>query len=306
MVTGSSGYVGGAIARALSPYCRTIVAPVRAGARAPDLPNLQRHELVRDGLADIPDLIARLQPDIVVHCAAYGVKPQDRDAATMFAVNTRATIDICLAATSFAKGMIIAGSSAEYDGRAPAPFSESTPLESRKIYGASKAAATLACLAIAARNAFPCIVLRLFGVYGPDEAPHRLVSSLISRLREGNRVSLSPGDQLRDFIYIDDVASAFLAATAYVLNDADDKVHLVDPINICTGIPVSVKTLCSTMASKLNRSCDLLGFGDLDYRPDDVMAVYGMPDKARELLGWTPAWTLDRALDEILAGRGNA
>lgn len=281
------GYVGAAVARALSPHVRSIATPVRASATLPALVNLVPHELSADGLGDVPGLIAAIRPNLVIHCAAYGIKPQERDASIMFDVNTRATIDICNAATQHAKAIIIAGSVSEYGAAAEAPFSETAPLEMRKIYGASKAAATIASLAMATQREFPCVVLRLFNVFGPAEAPHRLVSSLVRNLRNGNRVPLSPGDQERDFVYIDDIAGAFLAAARRFLTWDNQTPTLAEIVSVCTGTPVSVRELCETLARKIGCSSDLLEFGALPYRPDDVMKSYGSPENARKLLGWT-------------------
>lgn len=305
LITGCSGYVGTAVAMALSSRCETIVAPARPGAKLPALTNLVRHHIARNGLGDVPGLIATTRPDLVIHCAAYGVKPQERDASTMFEVNTSATIDIFSAAARYARGIIVAGSVSEYGATAEAPYSETSPLEMHKIYGASKAAATIACLSMATQRAFPCLVLRLFNIIGPNEPPHRLVSSLVSSLRKGERVRLSPGDQQRDFIYVDDVANAFLAAARYLLTK-NAPTPPAEIVNICTGIPTSVRRLCEKLAGRIGCPSDLLGFGDLPYRPDDVMTSYGSPAKARDLLGWTPVWTMDRAIDEILSRGGNA
>ena len=301
MITGCSGHVGAAVATAFAPFVETVLAPARTGSALPALPNLLRLDLPR-GLPDVPATIAAHRPELVIHCAAYGVRPTDRDVATMFSINTTGAIDICVAAAEYSRAFMLAGSVAEYDSaRAEPPYDEYAPLETRKIYGTSKAAGSMGCLAAAGALGLPALVLRLFNVYGPNEAAHRLLPSLVDRLARGERVPLSSGDQLRDFVYIKDIAAAFVAGASYLASRGG-----AEAVNVCTGRPLSVRSFAAGVAERFGLPVSLLGFGDLPLRADDVPVQYGSPDKARELLGWSPSWTFEAALDDVFEHRNAA
>ena len=295
MVTGASGYVGRAVAAGFAALGCEVLVPVRPGRNVPAFANLRSIDLPSGSLADVPDLLSIFKPELLVHCAAYGVQPGDRDPVAMFEVNTKATIDLGIAATRHCRALILTGSVSEYAlGGTPCPLREDSPLETQRIYGASKAAGVVSGLAIAANAGLPALALRLFNVFGPGEAPHRLIPSLTSRLRRGERVALSPGGQLRDFVFIDDIVDAYIAAAARLCAGAVN-----GALNICTGRPVCVRDLATRVAARYGCDTSLLGFGDLAYRPDDVMEVYGAPEAAATEMGWRAKRTIDDAIDTI-------
>src|SRR5262249_48614128 len=145
--------------------------------------------------------------------ASYGVNPADRDPAEMVTVNVDVTRTLVEVAASWpAKAVVIVGSGAEYDLRtATAPIAEDHVLETVKSYGASKAAGGFAAVAVARASGLSLACARLFGVFGPGEAAHRLFPNLVRRLSAQQRVPLTSGDQARDVLYVDDVTSALIA-----------------------------------------------------------------------------------------------
>ena len=84
--------------------------------------------------------------------------------------------------------------------------------------------------------------LRLFSVYGPGEDPRRLVPSVVANLLAGRPVALTPGEQVRDFVYVDDVAAALVDAA---LRPGIDGLT----VNVGTGVQTSVRDLCLKVAA---------------------------------------------------------
>ena len=124
--------------------------------------------------------------------------------------------------------------------------------------------------------------LRLFGVFGIGEAPHRVVPYLIANLRGNQPVDLTPGKQIRDWLYIDDVVDALLAAAACA--------HLrdTDTFNICSGHGISVRELAEQVADAMKKPSDLLRFGARSYRTDEPMWIVGDNRRFVETTGWQP------------------
>jgi len=144
----------------------------------------------------------------------------------------------------------------------------------------------------------PLTHLRLFNVYGPGEAPHRLLASLSDKLARGVRVPLSDGAQIRDFIYVDDVVEACLTAAT--------KPNGVRALNVCTGRGHSVADFAREACAVLGADQSLLGFGDHPRRPDDIPALVGNADLTASALGWRAKHTIKTGLAATLSQNNKA
>jgi nucleoside-diphosphate-sugar epimerase len=166
-------------------------------------------------------------------------------------------------------------------------------LETAKIYGASKAAGGIVARALAESLGVKLRLLRFFKVYGEGEAPHRLLPSLVAGLSRGERVPLSDGRQIRDFIHVDDVVQACLAA-------GNDMVLPSRPLtatwNVCTGIGHSVETFAALVAQTMGKRAELLGFGELPMRADDEPYLVGDGERMFRELGWLPKLDLEAGI----------
>ena len=129
----------------------------------------------------------------------------------------------------------------------------------------------------------PLRVLRLFNVYGPGEAPHRLLPNLVAGLAANHRIALSEGRQGRDFVYVGDVVEAFFAAADHVKRRAGMPSQVW---NVATGEGHSVREFAEMTARLSGRGTDLLGFGDLPLRPDEIEWLVGDGRRIRAETGW--------------------
>jgi nucleoside-diphosphate-sugar epimerase len=222
--------------------------------------------------------------DSIVNAAAYGVNPGDRDVSMMFKINTDCAIALAQAASRrSAQSFVQIGTCSEYDCfQAAQPITELAPLEAKKLYGASKAAASLAASAICNAGGVPYTTARLFNVFGQGEGPHRLLPSLFRSLILGERVNLSAGTQLRDFCHVNDVAEAIVQIAAVLPTLTNCSAHH----NICTGNGTSVRDFAILVAKALGADERLLNFGALPMRPDDVPIVVGNPEQTAATFNW--------------------
>jgi GDP-4-dehydro-6-deoxy-D-mannose reductase len=115
-------------------------------------------------------------------------------------------------------------------------------------------------------------------------------------------VPLSDGRQVRDFIAVDDVVDAQLAAGEAMQAGGGETRQAV--WNVCTGEPVSVRDFAQTVAAVLRADPDLLGFGDIPRREDDVPWLVGCRELIEQELGWRPRLDLRAGLCRALEATG--
>jgi UDP-glucose 4-epimerase len=287
LVTGASGFLGGHVARRLAADGHQVTVMQRSSHHPPCVHEvLYATELTP---ACVTDLLHGRRFDWLVHMASAGTHPADRDIETLFRINVDVTRTLTkIAACWPARAAFIAGTGSEY---APAtdhvPLIEQSPLEAHRLYPASKAAGTLSALAIATAMGLPLVAGRLFGIYGAGEASHRLLPTLFSRLRAEQRVPLSGGQQLRDFLYVDDAVDAVIC----ILHALELRPGAL-VMNVATGKAVSVRLFAETVADVIGADRALLGFGDLPQRPDDVLFFSGDPSLISAFAGWKPQYDL--------------
>ena len=110
------------------------------------------------------------------------------------------------------------------------------------IYGASKAAGTIICSTYAKINKLPLVTLRLFSPYGYYDAKTRLIPTVIISCLQGKEIKLSQKDSKRDFIFIDDVVEAYLAASRLVNSTGEI-------FNIGSGIQYTIEEITSNIVN---------------------------------------------------------
>jgi UDP-glucose 4-epimerase len=295
LVTGGNGFLGRRlVGRLLEDGCTVALLQ-----RSADLVDHRIELLCVEHLdpIEIARVLAGRRFDWFFHLATYGVRPDHRDIDTLFRINIEATSAlVAIAGTWRPRAVVVAGSGSEYHFEGvSAPVSEDHRLEQYKLYGASKAAATLFATAMATAGRFPFAACRIFGVYGPGEAPHRLLPCLLKGLRQQQRVPLSVGLQQRDFLFVDDVIDA-LIATALALEAKPQQ----SIFNVATGRPIEVREFARAVARALKAPESLLGFGDLSMRSDESMIFSGDPARLCALTGWKPSVTLAEGIRRSL------
>jgi nucleoside-diphosphate-sugar epimerase len=291
LLTGSTGFVGQRLVSNLISRGDDVCALGRTPCKHPNVTNFTVPELDVDAIASA---LEGQTFDAIIHLAAAGVHPSDRDDFTLMKVNTLLTGAIVTIAKRInVKAVVIAGSSAEYQSVATdKPIKEDGKCETQKLYGASKAAGTILALAQSAVQQIPVAVMRVFNVFGPGEAPHRLLPCLIRDLNSGQPVKLSAGTQVRDFIYIDDVCTGLIAAVDGLIN----KKLSSGIYNLSTGVGRSVADFARNTSTLLETDPALLQLGALPMRPDDLPYVVGDSTLFQTCSGWRPAFTMEQGI----------
>lgn len=298
LVTGASGLVGRALTRRALAQGHAVIALGRPGfaGRVPEGASILQGEV-----SDWPALLAAQGFDAAVHLAASGVLPGSRSPRALVEGNAGLVAALVPSLQGSLSGRLVhVGSVAEY-APLPAPerLRERDPLGPTTDYGAAKAGASLLAQALAARHGVQLCVARLFNLYGPEEAETRLVPAIVRALRKGETPSLTPGDHVRDFTYVEDVAEALLRLAL-----APAKLPAV--VNVCRGEPVAVGDVARGVAASLGTPEIELGLGRRPNRADEPAWLVGDPSLLREALGWTPPTSLREGLQLTVAALGGA
>lgn len=184
------------------------------------------------------------------------------------------------------------GSCAEYADSDSPCREDATPLAPATLYGEAKAAMYFA-LRATARERGSWAWARLFFPYGPGEPPGRFIPSVIQGLLQRAPVDCTHGGQVRDFVYVDDVAEACAALVAGEASGA---------YNVGSGRGSSLREVADLIVSELGHP-ELLRFGARPAPQHDPATVVADIGKIRREHRWTPNVNLAEGIRKTIAAR---
>lgn len=186
--------------------------------------------------------------------------------------------------------VVMAGTCAEYDWKEGRCSESTTPLTPATLYGSCKNDLREMLDAFSKETGLSNAWGRIFFVYGPGEHRDRLVSSVICSLLRGESIPCSSGQQKRDFLFVEDVASAFVALLGSDVEGA---------VNIGSGVTVSVREIIEVISKRIGRS-SLIRYGELPVSPDDPQLLVADVRRLSEEVCWTGRNTLSQGLDKTI------
>jgi nucleoside-diphosphate-sugar epimerase len=182
------------------------------------------------------------------------------------------------------------GSCFEYDFT-PGTLREEGPLAPGSLYAASKVATRFLGEQVAHASGTRFLWARLFYQYGPFEDARRLVPAVATALLRGEKVDVTEGRQVRDFLHVEDVATALVAAL---------ESELTGVVNVGSARPVTVREIVATLESLAERP-GLVNFGGRPESPTDPPQVVADNTRLVAATGWTPRHDLRDGLAQTLA-----
>lgn len=187
--------------------------------------------------------------------------------------------------------MVVAGTCAEYAWGSSCLVEGESTCDPVTLYGASKDALRRVLHTFGEGAQISVSWARVFFLYGPGEKTGRLVSDAIASLLAGVRFETSHGRQCRDFMHVEDVASAFASLT-----DSDVR----GPVNIGSGAAIPVRAILEQIAHETGRG-DLIAFGARPLSPMDPDRIAASTKRLREEVGFRPGYDLARGIAQTVA-----
>lgn len=292
-VTGASGFLGSYLVASLLKRGHEVAVLFRPESASWRLAEAYDRVHVIPGalehLGGLREPLRAFAPEAIAHMAWRGVAGSDRN-SPLQAANVIDTVGLVeLAAEAGAKIFVGAGSQAEY-GPYDRAIREDDATRPTTLYGMAKLAAGSMAMRLAEERGLRAAWLRIFSTYGPKDADHWLIPSMIRNLRSGQHTALTACEQRWGFLHARDAAAAFRLAITHA--DACGIFNVGSPEAPPLRETVTrLRDLVDPRAS--------LGFGELAYRPDQVMVLAA--DVSRMLaLGWKPEVPLDEGLRETV------
>lgn len=308
LITGGAGFIGRSlIVRLLELYPSLhirILDNFSVGARA-DLESVCSIESIEGAAGlrviegDIRDFSCALSAvegvDCIVHLAANtGVAPSVENPRFDMESNVMGTLNMLEAARVSGVKKFVFASSGAPAGAVEPPIHEEIAPHPVSPYGASKLAGEGYCSAYYHSFGINTVALRFGNVYGPNSAKKSsVVAKFIKQALSGEICEIyGSGGQTRDYIYIDDLISAIVCAVQRPVGG--------EIFQIASGAEVTLLELVEKIKKSLANHGVEIRVTNSDARIGDVLRNYADVSKAREILGWSPEFDLQRGLDQTV------
>ncbi|MFA7000921.1 MAG: GDP-mannose 4,6-dehydratase [Candidatus Omnitrophota bacterium] len=304
LITGISGFCGRILAGSLASAAGTVVLGLdaqRAGVTGKRVPYRVERADITDRAA-VDAVVKRFRPDEIYHLAALAVPQQSWDAPDRtFTVNTGGTIHLLDAVRKFCpQARMLFASTAQVYGssfRQTARVTEKTRVQPENPYGASKAAAELACMDFFARFQVRVVVSRAFNHFGASQSGPFVFSQWCRQVAQAEagegpaEIRVGNFGVEREFLHVDDVVSAY---RLLLERGAAGGVY-----NVCYGRAYPLKTYLDYLVSKSSRRLRVIRDPKL-VRGHEIRRMAGSPTLLKRL-GWKPRKDVFLAIDELLS-----
>jgi len=295
LLTGATGFLGSHIAEKLLKNGNKVIALKRSTS------NLWRCNafidkiqwLDYDNLNEIESVIINLRPEILIHAAWNGVSAVDRDNLSKQDRNVSFLDSLfeIIKKTNISK-IISLGSQAEY-GNFEGSIDENFELNPKTAYGSSKVKVLALLKSFAEQNNIEWYWIRLFSIFGPREGGDWLIPVTINNLVEQKEMMLTSCEQKYDYLFVKD----FVSGIYKVVNCASD---FSGVYNLSSNNSIKIKDLLLNIEIRLTPNKNLLLFGKLPYRANQVMNMLGNSNLFYKTFNFKPVYSINDGLNETI------
>jgi nucleoside-diphosphate-sugar epimerase len=290
LLTGAMGFVGRHCLTALSARGYEIHAVSHRGISESGPPGVHWHQADLLNAAQVSLLVNQIRPTHLLHCAWYAVPGKYWEAQENFEWVEASRHLLKTFADAGGKRAVGVGTCAEYDWSQGHCSEISTPLNPASIYGACKYKLERDLGELGKQKRISTAWGRLFFLYGPHEDTNRLVSSVISSLLQEEPALCSHGEQVRDFLYVQDAGDALVALLDSEVSGA---------VNIASGVPVRLHEVIEEIADQLHGR-HLVQLGARPAPENEPALLVADVARLRDEVRWSPRYNLREGLAQTI------
>jgi NAD dependent epimerase/dehydratase len=223
----------------------------------------------------------------VAHLAALIAIPYSYHSPDTYVdTNIKGTLNVLQAARDLNVTRVIHTSTSEVYGTAKfVPITELHPLQGQSPYSATKIAADQLAYSFYASFELPVVTVRPFNTYGPRQSARAVIPTIITQIANKNDcIRLGAVTPTRDFSYVDDTVSGFIAA----LMSTDGLGHTV---NLGSNFEISIRDTAKLISEIMGTNVEIVS-DEERIRPDnsEVERLWADNSKAKEIFGWEPKY----------------
>ncbi|WNP89495.1 GDP-mannose 4,6-dehydratase [Bacillus velezensis] len=303
-VTGCTGLLGSCLVKELIDQGANVTGLVRDTVPKSNLyqgEQVKQMNIVQGALEDL-DVIERAlgeyEIDTVFHLAAQAiVGVANRNPISTFEANILGTWNILEACRRhpLIKRVIVASSDKAYGDQPTLPYDENMPLQGKHPYDVSKSCADLLSHTYFNTYGLPVCITRCGNLYGGGDLNfNRIIPQTIQLVLNGDAPEIrSDGTFIRDYFYIEDAVEAYL-----LLAEKMEELNLAgEAFNFSNEIQLTVLELVEKILKAMDSD---LKPKVLNQGSHEIKHQYLSAEKARKLLNWTPAHTIDEGLEKTI------
>ena len=290
-VTGAGGFIGRHLVARLIKDQWTVHVLIRQHSKRPlptgwgDRVTIHRWDESTAGLVDI---LGRAKADVVYHLASFFVAEHTSpQVADMIAANVLLGTQL-LEAMAAVQCLHLVNFGTTWQHYQNKPYSPVC------LYAATKQAFEAILTFYAEAKNVRAVNLKLFDTYGPDDDRGKLFAALLRTIKTQEPLNLSAGEQMVDFVYIDDVVTAALMAARRLLDGQCDG---VETYAVSSGQPLSLRSFVDKINGMANGAV-AVNWGVRPYRAREVMELWS---DYKVLPGWSPQSSLDEGIKTMVA-----
>ena len=296
LITGGAGFIGSHLTKKLVELGAKVSVIVKYNSII-DSPRLvkiwDKINIIEADLRNTDSVIEmnKMNFDIVFHLAAYNhVGDSFKHVFENVNSNLLSTVNLLNHGPKIKK-LIHMGTSEIYGIQKVLPFNTNEKANPMSPYGVTKYASELFSFLKSKHTNLNLLCVRPFNTFGPFQSEKAIIPEIILKCLQNKEIKTTAGKQTREFNYVENIVDGILLL--------DKKIkHSLEPINIGSNNPISIKELVKKI-HKYSNSSSKLNIGSIKYRPNEIWRMQAN-NKLIMSKGWKPKINFDTGLKRTI------
>jgi UDP-glucose 4-epimerase len=290
LITGGGGFIGSHLTKALLERNDEVIVYTKDNTQINEMKISDKNLVIVKGDVTNSEALVRTvleyRPNFIVHLAAItGIKRCLDLPRECFYVNVYGTFNVVMAALKIDAKLIFASSREVYGETIGETSSEDDPLLPNNLYGLTKLLAEEIIIWAGKKYGLNYTILRLTNVYGPGGDKYGL-QKIIQKVLKGEKIQILGGDQIMNFVYVNDVVRAILLTL-------ENKKSTKEIFNIGSYNNIKINDLVLKIIKLIGRNVEI---ERAPYRETETMFFRPDLSKITKILGWMPQIDIDTGL----------